>query len=345
MFTRRNLLKMMAAAAAALPFTERRAMASFLFFRPRKSSPPRMVENRFVRDGRALVGISGAGTVEEKIEEAVSLIGGFDKLDVKGRSVLVKPNVVSGEANPSTTNPEVVSAVVRLLKREGASKVYVGDMSAMMTLSTTRNMRSSGIAAAAEGEGAEVVAFEDYEWDEVSLPDNDIVKTAYVTEWLYRVDRIVNLPVVKTHHSATYTISLKNFIGCTHLKQRPYLIDSSKWEEIISEFNAAYAPEINIVDATVSMVEGGPWRGTPRETGAIIASGDRVGADAAGLGIIRHFDLSEPVTSIGVWDQRQIKRAVELGVGRPVEGLELAAGSGDDEFNGLVSAIREQTGL
>ncbi len=283
--------------------------------------------------------------MEQKVREAVSLIGGFAKLNLKGKTVLVKPNVVSGEPNPATTNPEVVGAVVRILLEEGAVKVFVGDMSALSTLSTLRNMRRNGIKEAAEQNGAEVVIFEDWGWVEVSLPGNSYIKEALVTEWIYRPDIIVNLPVIKTHRSASYSITLKNFIGCTHLKQRPYIVDSSHWEEIVAEFNAAYAPDINIVDGTVSMIEGGPWEGTPAETGIIIASGDRVGADAAGLGVIKSFGRWGMVTEKDVWEQKQIKTAVEIGAGSPKDRISLLTGEGDRRFTELMEKVRGHTGL
>ena len=63
-----------------------------------------------------------------------------------------------------------------------------------------------------------------------------------------RAERVINLPVLKTHRSASYTICLKNFIGCTHLRQRPYLVDPSHWEEIIAEFNLAFIPRTFTVE-------------------------------------------------------------------------------------------------
>lgn len=323
-------------------------MAQFLF-RAKKKSAPRLRENVFVRDGLALVGVagggSGEGAIEKMIREAVSLIGGFQKLDIKGKKVLVKPNVVSGQPNPATTNPGVVAAVVKILYEEGAGKVYVGDMSAFATLSTLRNMRRNGIKKAAEDNGAEVVVFEDYGWVEVSLPGNTHVKKAYVTEWLYNADLIVNIPVIKTHRSAVYSITLKNFIGCTHLKQRPYIIDPMHWEEVVAEFNSAYSPDINIVDGTVSMVEGGPWEGTPAETNLIIASADRVAADVVGLGIIKSFGMWEAVAKKDVWSQKQIMTSLRLGLGRDKSGIRLIEGDGDEKFRELMKSVRENTGL
>ncbi len=320
-------------------------MAS-LFFRPKRKGEPRKRPNLFVSpEGKALVGVSSKAGAKEKIREAVSLIGGFDKLELKGKRVLVKPNVVSGEKNPATTSPEVVRAIVEILYEEGAKKVFVGDMSALRTMSTLRNMAKNGIEKAAKDAGAEVVIFEDFGWVEVDLPDNLYVKKAYVTEWVFAVDAIINLPVIKTHRSASYSIALKNFIGCTHLSQRPYLIDTARWEEIVAEFNAAYSPDLNIVDGTVAMIEGGPWSGTPAETNLIIASGDRVASDAVGLGVIRSFGKWEMVASKDIWAQRQIATAVARGIGKGKADIILKTGEGEERFVTLMKSVRETTGL
>ncbi|OGP16108.1 MAG: hypothetical protein A2V21_311315 [Deltaproteobacteria bacterium GWC2_55_46] len=316
-----------------------------LFRSPRTKKKPRLRENLFTEGKSPLVSVATGRSAEEMVEAAVGLIGGFERLSLKGKSVLVKPNVVSGEKNPVTTNPEVVAAVVRLLLRHGAKKVYVGDMSALRTISTRRNMTRNGILRAAEDNGAEPVIFEDFEWYGVPLDKTRYLKEAYVTEWIYRTDLIVNLPVIKTHRSASYSITLKNFIGCTHLRQRPYLLDPAHWEELIAEFNAAYTPDLNIVDGTVSMIEGGPWEGTPARTDVVIASGDRVAADIAGLGLIRSFGKWAPVASRPVWEQKQIRTALELGLGKGKEDIKLVAGAGNGSFERLVADIRAHTGL
>lgn len=344
MFSRRFILSLFGDLLFLLSFRKRPAMAN-IFFKPKKKMKPRIPPDLFTEGDKALVGAAGGGIVKEMIREAVSRIGGFERLNIKGKTFLVKPNCVSGEKNPATTNPEVVKAAVEIFYEQGAKKVYVGDMSALATLSTVRNMKRNGIKKAAEDAGAEIIVFEDYDWVEVELPGALYIDKAYVTEWIYNVDIIINLPVIKTHRSASYTITLKNFIGCTHLKQRPYLVDSSHWEELISEFNIAYRPDLNIVDGTVSMIEGGPWEGTSADTNLIIASGDRVAADIVGLGIIKSFGKWKMVTEKDVWEQRQIKRAIELGIGRGKDNIKFISGSGDKKFRELMERVRKETGL
>lgn len=300
--------------------------------------------NPFTSGGKSLVSVAGGREVKPMVARAVSMLGGFEKMGFKGRKVLVKPNVVSNRRNPTTTNPEVVRAVVELLREAGAGEVWVGDMSALTKSSTRKNMEEVGIKRAAEEAGARVVYFEDHEWYTVPCPKGKYLKDVAVTEWLYNVEKIVNLPVIKTHRSASYSICLKNFVGCTHMKERPYFVDRSHWEEVVAELNLACSPDLNIVDGTVSMVEGGPWKGREAPTNLVMASGDRVAADVVGLGIIKSFGAWRMVRSKGVWEQRQIRRAVELGMGAKSAGdIELLTASleEDPEFERLMEKAKE----
>jgi uncharacterized protein (DUF362 family) len=278
------------------------------------------------------------------VRESVSMIGGFRKIGVRNKTVLVKPNVVSSRKNPTTTNPELVRAVVSLLYEEGASSVYVGDMSALRTLPTSRNMKKTGIGKAAVEAGAQVLFFEDYDFNTVNLLQTRYIKEVAVSDWIFKADRIINLPVVKTHRSAQYSICMKNLVGTTHLSQRPYFVDMSHWEEVVAEINLAYRPDLNIVDGTTIMVEGGPWSGQERRTNCVIASGDRIAADVVGLGLIKAFGLSKHVTGPSVWDLRQIRRAVEAGLGaRKGSEIELMTRSLTDsgEFEELMKKVRQ----
>ena len=306
-----------------LVFFKWRAVIKLFLARPENNINAAGHGNPFTEEGKALVAVVRGENVDAMVREAVALIGGMQKIGVKGKTVLVKPNVVSGAPHPITTSPEVVRAVVKLLYEEGSSKVYVGDMSAMLALPTRKNMERNGIRRAAEEAGAEVVCFEEHGWVNVELPQARYIKRVSVTEWLYKVDRIINLPVIKTHRSASYSICLKNFIGATHIKQRPYLVDREHWEELIAEMNLAWQPHLNIIDGTKTLIEYGPWKGPAADTGLIIATGDRIAGDVTGLGIIKQFGRWPMVTEKDVWEQKQVKRALELGLGVGKDGMKV----------------------
>ena len=135
------------------------------------------------------------------------------------------------------------------------------------------------------------------------------------------------------------TICVKNFVGATHFRQRPYFVDSRHWEEVVSEINLACSPDLNIVDGTKIMVSVGPRQGQEKDTNLILASGDRVAADIVGLGVIKSFGLAKKIAEKNVWQQRQIKRAVELSLGAKNAGemkLLLKSLDGSREFAALM---------
>jgi len=338
---RRTFLVILALVGAAYGIFRSRHSIKVFFTEPERSADS--AAGILAKDRpRSLVGAVGGSVVKKMVSRAISLIGGFEPLTLKNKTVLVKPNVVGQRGNPTTTNPQVVQAVVELLFEAGASRVYVGDMSALIRGPTARNMEQTGIAAAARQAGAELLYFEDHGWVKVKV-NGRYVKEVDVTSWFFKVDRVINLPVIKTHRYAGYSICLKNFVGATHFSQRPYLVDRSHWEEVVAELNLAFRPDLNIVDGTRTMIEGGPWQGKTADTNLILASDDRLACDVVGLGIIKSFGQWGPIKDKSPWQMRQVRRAVETGLGAgSSDELELLTASLDNDpaFTALMDQVR-----
>jgi uncharacterized protein (DUF362 family) len=338
---RRSLLMGLGIALLALFTFRLRAFWRPFIVSPRKGDRPPARPDPFMEGGKAPVGIVHGSDIERAVREAIDLIGGMEKLDVLGKAILLKPNIVSGALSPATTNPRVIRALTKILYESGARQVLVGDMSAFIKLPTRKNMENSFIMTMAEEAGAELVPFEEGGWVSVETPQGQYVKKVYVTDTLYQVDRIINLPVIKTHRSATYSIALKNFVGATHFRQRPFLIDRNHWEEVVAELNLAYTPDLHIVDGTRIMVEGGPWQGKGVESNLIIATGDRIAADLVGLGVLKHYSELPQIKDVDVWEQRQVKRAVELGLGvKSEDEIELRERDLSPEIPGFNEVVR-----
>jgi len=312
--------------------------------RPKKGNPLPPRSNLFKEGEMTLVSVVHGRDVEKMVRTEIGLIGGIEKLDISGKSILLKPNILSGSPPPATTNPKVIKAVAKMLYESGARRVLVGDMSALTKLPTRKNMDITFIRLMAEEAEAELVPFEERGWVSIDLPQGQFLKQVYVSEVLFQVDRIINLPVIKTHRSATYSIALKNFVGATHFRQRPYFVDRAHWEEVIAELNLAYTPDLNIVDGTRLMMEGGPWKGRACDANILIATGDRIAADILGLGILKHYSGLTHIREVDVWDQRQVKRAMELKLGITKESEirleEMDLDPGSPGFGGVMKTVR-----
>ena len=62
-------------------------------------------------------------------------------------------------------------------------------------------------------------------------------------------------------------------------------------------------------------MDGGPATGTLAETEVILAGVDRVAIDAVGVALLRYHGTTREVRRGAIFEQEQIARAVELGLG------------------------------
>src|SRR5207253_382753 len=76
----------------------------------------------------AEVGIARGSNMEEAVRRAVALAGGMDFIK-EGQTVLIKPNVTGALKSPTTTNPEVLYATIKLVAERGPKRIIVADRS------------------------------------------------------------------------------------------------------------------------------------------------------------------------------------------------------------------------
>ena len=84
---------------------------------------------------------------------------------------------------------------------------------------------------------------------------------------------------------------------------------------MIAELNQPFKPALIVLDGVDAFVDGGPGKGTLAKGNAILASMDRVAIDAVGVAILKHLGSNEKIMKPKIFEQEQISRAVELGLG------------------------------
>jgi uncharacterized protein (DUF362 family) len=351
--TRRDLLNRLAFGVAFLPAlaTAPRSLWKSLLFEPEGQLvlPKPLPINPFTRDGKALVALVHGQEPHEMLEAGLGLLGGIHRLVIRGKKVLLKPNIVNDRPPPTTTSASAIASVVRQVRAQGAAEITVADSSGMIRFPTSENLIATGVRAAAEAEGARVLALEDEPWVQVEPPGAESLPRFYISKPVYEADVFINLPVVKTHRFAHYSCGLKNLVGITHPRYRPSATFlAGNWHERIAELNLAVHPQLTIADATHVMIEGGPTSGTSARADLLLLSGDRVALDVVAVALIRTFGAWPKVEGPSPWEQRQIKRAIELGLGvKGPEQIELVTQSivgRKGEFEALVEKIREDIG-
>jgi uncharacterized protein (DUF362 family) len=276
---------------------------------------------------KAAVGIARGDTVARAVRDAVRLAGGIDFIR-SGQTVLVKPNVNTGDPYPASTNPEVVLEVVKLVWERDPKRVIVGDRSTRRR-NTRDEMRQCGIEQAAREGKAEVMYFDDMNWELVKPPNATNWSNGYhVAAAITQADHVISLPVVKTHGGGWFTMSLKNFVGIIHPDDRGVMHGAQgrgrgqggdsgyvTFARMIAELGLAVTPALNIMDGTKAFVSGGPSSGDLVEPKLIIASRDRIATDVTGLGVLKHYGTESRIQDISVWKQPMIARGIEIGLG------------------------------
>ncbi len=84
---------------------------------------------------------------------------------------------------------------------------------------------------------------------------------------------------------------------------------------MIAEINTAFKPDLIVLDGVEAFVDGGPHRGTLKEAGVILAGSDRIAIDAVGVAVLRMLGTTPEVSRGRIFEQDQIARAIELGLG------------------------------
>lgn len=266
----------------------------------------------------AQVGMSRHKNIVRAVERAVELSGGMQIN--KGATVLIRPNANTADLPPGSTDPEVLRGAIRIVKEYDPSRIIVGEKS-MTTLDTMKVMKYLGQYQVAEEEGVdEILSFDDSGWKEVDPEGADSWPGGFhVPEILDEIDYTIALPIVKTHWTAIFTMGLKSQISITSDNDRMRLPHGQARDvlfgNMIAEANLVHKPDFYISDATKCFVTKGPNIGTVRKPGIVMATSDVIANDVTGLALLKTLGTTDKVQNRSVWDQPQIKRAVELGLG------------------------------
>ena len=243
---------------------------------------------------------------------------------MEGKDLFLKPNFNSADATPGSTHNDVLSTLVQRLQAMGASRITVGDRSGMGD--TRAVMKRKDIFRMADELGFETVVFDELDangWEMMQVPGSHWQKGFAVARPVLEADGIVQTCCLKTHrYGGHFTMSLKNSVGLAAKwvpgDRHNYMSElhgSPHQRRMIAEVNAAYQLDLIVLDGVEAFVDGGPAQGKQVDAQVILAGTDRVAIDAIGVAILRYFGTTPAVRRGPIFQQEQIARAVELGLG------------------------------
>ena len=251
---------------------------------------------------------------------------------VKDKNVLLKPNFNTADAFPGSTHNDTLINLIQHLKRMGAKSITIGERSGPPD--TADVMKDKGIYDICKKLDVGLINFEELpsdQWVKIKPKESHWNNGFYVAKPVIDSECIISTCCLKTHgYGGVFTMSLKLSVGVTHKKNMTELHTSFRsMRKMIAEINQAYKPSLILLDAIEAFVDGGPAKGTRKRADVIIAGTDRIAIDAVGIAILKGLGSNEAIMGKRIFEQEQIVRAVELGLGvsKPEE-IEIVA---DDE--------------
>jgi uncharacterized protein (DUF362 family) len=285
--TRRTFLKALPLAAAAAGACRR---------------PPYRADD-FRHPSRSPVALLPAASYDADLEDVIGR--GLDLLQVtvRGRRVLLKPNMVEYEVDKAiNTNPLLVAAAAATFLRRGAASVVIGEGPGHRR-DIEYLLSGTGMQDVLKDLGR--VRFVDLNHDDVQLVPLKCRYAGLDGLWLPATvaasDFVVSMPKLKTHHWVGLTCSMKNLFGVVPGAVYGWpknLLHVRGIEQSIVDLAATIRPSLAIVDGVVGMEGDGPIMGRPRHLGMVAMGTDVLAVDATCARLVGFDPAKIPYLSV-----------------------------------------------
>jgi uncharacterized protein (DUF362 family) len=223
-----------------------------------------------------------------------------------GDDVIVKPNICINYHSyeyAATTNPWVVSTLVRLCLEAGAGRVRVMDQP--FTGGPEQAYQVSGIQEQVQAAGGSMEIMPGFKFSSTDIPLGVDLKKWDLYQDALTADVLIDVPIAKHHSMARLTLGMKNLMGLIRDRSAMHRNLGQRLADLASRFQ----PTLTVVDAVRMLMNNGPTGGNlndVRKMDTVIASSDIVAADSFAATL---FGL-EPE------DLAYVRAATAMGLGR-----------------------------
>ena len=224
--------------------------------------------------------------VEMKLTELIEMMGGVEQFVKPGQRIALKPNLLlaAEQEKAATTHSSLLAATGKIFGKITHSIILAespGSGYAYDKKTLEKTYRVCGMKDAAENAGIELNY--DTSFETISFPEGKLVKRFEIITPILRCDSYINLCKLKTHGLMIMTGGVKNIFGVIPGRSKPgyhsTMTTSELFAGMLLDLVAMVPPKLTIMDAVVGMEGDGPFNGTPRHVGLLIASTDPLSLD------------------------------------------------------------------
>ena len=279
----------------------------------------------------------------EGIRKSIELLG---INPVQGKNTVLKPNFNTADPYPGSTHPETLGELLKCIDDMGAKSITIAERSGPVDSAEVMEQLGADKIASEHGAGLiNIDQLNEEKLNKVDPPGSHWKDGFKVSKLLQEAECIIASPCLKTHQfGGVFTMALKLAVGIVPkagTNYMPELHSSPHMGKMIAEINYAYHPDLIVLDGIEAFVEEGPMTGKKKNADLFLAGTDRIAVDAVGLAILKELGSTRQIMETPIFEQEQIKRAVELGLGvnNPAH-IELLTGDQQsEEYAGKIKEI------
>ncbi|NIM89498.1 MAG: DUF362 domain-containing protein [Candidatus Aminicenantes bacterium] len=255
---------------------------------------------------------------QDRKQGVSKVLEALDFAPVKGKKVMIKPNFNTADPVPASAHNDTLIQLIQELRERGAVEITVGERSGPPP--TQKVMEDKGIFRLAQEMNFKIINYEELEekdWVHFNPPGNHWKEGFYIARPAVEAEYFVSTCCLKTHqYGGVFTMSLKLAVGLTP-KRLMRELHSSRLDmrRMIAELSLGYKPRLIVLDGVEAFVDGGPSTGTKKEANVFLAGTDLIAVDATGVAILKELGSNQAIMERKIFEQEQIARAVELGLG------------------------------
>lgn len=229
--------------------------------------------------------------VYESLQESLKLCDGLSGLNTNDK-ILIKPNIVSWDFDLPfppfgvVTTSVVIEALVRILVEHGFRDLTIGE-GALPVFNPKGEAvyEELGYNKLVERYGIKLADFNQEEFVTVDYGDGlklDIAKRALEAE------KIINVPVLKTHNQAKVSLGIKNLKGCLNKKSKQLChgVGDAELSQMFPRIIEKLPVALTVIDGLYTLEKGPGPTGKAFRKNLLISSRDSFASDLVGAHIL-----------------------------------------------------------
>lgn len=238
---------------------------------------------------RPVVSVVKYSDPQKSLREAIELCTGFAEIRPDDK-ILIKPNIVAWDFDLPfppfgvVTTSAVIFALVRILAEEGFRHLTIGEAPLPVPKTQGRAIyKTLGYEKLKEKYGVKLVDFNEEKFVPVDFGDFQLS----IAQKALEADKIINVPVLKTHNQCKVSLGIKNFKGVLDRKSKMFCHNAQRdlnqiFPHIIDKLPVA----LTIIDGIFALEKGPGHTGKAHRKDLLIASRDPLAADVVGAEIL-----------------------------------------------------------